>query len=76
MEFATEGMTGNSQFYQENIFAFPVALLLAAGVTFAAERLAFASSSGDHSLFFIPIKWWPLIIVAIAAITLVYRLIT
>jgi hypothetical protein len=74
MEMVTEAATGNDEFYQQHPLAFPSALLLAAGIIFAINRLAVASDSGRHTLFFIPMKWWPIIIAALAVIASIYRL--
>jgi len=74
MECATETVTGNDEFYQQNVIAFPAALLFAAGITFGVERLTFASDSRMHTLFFIPMKWWPIIIGCLAVVAFGYRL--
>jgi len=76
MELATESATGNEEFYQQNAVALPAALLIAAGVTFAVDRVAFGSDSEGHSLFFVPLKWWPIILAAFAVIALVHGLVT
>lgn len=76
MEVVTEAATGNEEFYQQNALAFPAALLLAAGITFGIDRLAFGADSSRHTLFFIPMKWWPIIVAVLAVIAFIYGLAT
>lgn len=74
MEVATENLTGNDNFYQQNAYALPTALVVAAGLILAIDHLVFSSDSSQHSLFFIPMKWWPLIVTGLAAVTFVTRI--
>lgn len=74
MEMATENSTGNDEFYQQNAYALPAALLIAAGLIFALDRLVFSEDSSQHTLFFIPMKWWSLFVTGIAVVTLGTRL--
>jgi hypothetical protein len=74
MEFATESITGDDQFYQKSGWAFPLALIIAGMVTFAADRWIVRNREGDHSLFFIPTRWWAPILFVIAVVVVIYDL--
>ncbi len=51
--------------WADNRWAQSGALLLAAIITFGVDRLFF-SKSHNNSLFFIPLRFWPVIIIALA----------
>jgi hypothetical protein len=74
MEFLTESLTGDSEYYQTSAWPLPAALLTAAVLTAAAAFLWIPElERSQHTLFFIPIAWWPLILAAIAAGVFIYR---
>ena len=73
MEFATESATGDDQYYQETAWAFPAALVIAAVVTaIAAKTWIPPHERSQHTLFFIPVVWWPLVLIVIAVGTFSY----
>jgi hypothetical protein len=74
MEFATESAAGNDRFYQQSVWALPAAFLMAAVLTFVVERAISARSTDRHTLFFIPMKWWPLVLAGLAVVVLSYRM--
>jgi hypothetical protein len=75
MELATESMTQNKKFYQQSVWALPLALLLAAGITYALNKFVLCKYDGNHSLFFIAFKYWAPLLCIIAVIAFIYRLI-
>jgi hypothetical protein len=75
MEFATESATKDEQFYQNSLWAFPLALLLSAAITFLADVALRSKSLGDNSLFFIPMRWWAPILAVIALATFGYKVV-
>lgn len=73
-EFVAETITGDDQFYQQHGWVILIGMLLAAAMTFGLERLlrrqkgrvVVDKATGEelvlrrkHSLFFLPVKWWP-----------------
>ena len=73
-EFVSETITDDDQFYQQHGWVILIGLLLAAAMTFGLDRLLrrqkervmIDKETGQelvlrrkHSLFFIPVKWWP-----------------
>lgn len=69
VQLTSENITGDKQFYQQSPYTIPGALLLAATLIFVTDRLVFSGSS-EHTLFFVPMKWWALIMAGIAVVTL------
>ncbi len=82
-EVISESITGNESFYQDNPWVILFGMLAAALITFALNKTLLAPKSQtvidketrqeivlkkDHSLFFIPTKWWPIIFIVIGAI--------
>jgi hypothetical protein len=79
-EYFSESITGDPQFYQAHRWVILVGMLIAAALTFGLHRLlqrqkpriVIDKESGrevsllpTHSLFFIPVKWWPAVFVAL-----------
>jgi len=75
-EIAFESITKNEQFYQQNSWVILVAMVVAAILTFGLHKLLSLKKPrividketgkemeirGSHSLFFIPVKWWPIL---------------
>jgi hypothetical protein len=52
----------------------PSAIAVAAGLTLGTHLLLesdyFLEDSSDHTLFFVPIKWWPVLFLVIAVLFL------
>jgi hypothetical protein len=75
MEYLTESLTGEADYYQTSAWPLPAALLTAAVLTAAAAFLWIPElERSQHTLFFISLAWWPLILAAIAAGVFVYRM--
>lgn len=87
-EFVSEKVTGNDQFYQEHGWVILVAMLLAAGLTYGLHRLLLLQKGrvvidketgqeivlrSSHSLFFIPVKWWPVVFVGLGVVIAIVR---
>jgi hypothetical protein len=76
MEYLTESLTGDAEYYQTSAWPLPAALLAAAVLTAAAAFLWIPElERSQHTLFFISLAWWPLILAAIAASVFVYRVV-
>jgi len=73
-ELVSESLTKNEQFYQQNSWMILVGMTVAAVLTFGLHKLLSLKKpkividketgqeielEGSHSLFFIPVKWWP-----------------
>lgn len=84
-EFAVEILTGNDQFYQENAWVMLIGMLIAAASTYCLHRLLLLKKGrvvvdketgqeivlrSRHSLFFIDVKWWPVLFVALGIVFL------
>ena len=82
-EFVSEKITGDDQFYQEHGWVILVGMLLAAGLTYGLHRLLLLQKGrvvidketgqeivlrSSHSLFFIPVKWWPAVFVGLGMV--------
>ena len=82
-EFVSEKITGDDQFYQEHGWVILVGMLLAAGLTYGLHRLLLLQKGrvvidketgqeivlrSSHSLFFIPVKWWPAVFVGLGVV--------
>lgn len=87
-EFVSEKVTGDDQFYQEHGWVILVAMLLAAGLTYGLHRLLLLQKGrvvidketgqeivlrSSHSLFFIPVKWWPVVFVGLGVVIAIVR---
>lgn len=79
-EIIAEKITGIEHYYQANPWLILVGMLLAAAITFLANKTFLASQAKavldketgqeivlrkEHTLFFIPSKWWPVLFVGI-----------
>ena len=84
-EVVAEKITGIDHYYQSNSWLILVAMLLAAALTYLANKTLLAPKSKivldketrreivlkkEHSLFFVPSKWWPAIFIGIGIIAL------
>ncbi len=82
-EVISENLTGNESFYQNNSWVIFLGMLVAAGITYLLNKTILAPKSRavidketgqeiilkkEHSLFFIPSKWWPAIYVIIGIV--------
>jgi len=76
-----EKLSGNPQFYEENSWVISVGMIVSALFTFVLAqllnkqkpRVVIDKNTGqeielrrNHSLFWIPVKWWPIILVALS----------
>jgi hypothetical protein len=79
-EVLAEKITGDDQFYQQHGWVILIGMLVAAASTYGLHRLlplqkgrvVIDKETGqemvlrsNHSLFFIPVKWWPLVFVVL-----------
>ena len=79
-EYVSERLTENERFYQENLWVALIGLGVAAVITFGLHMLlsrqkaktVIDKETGEeivlqrsHSLFFIPVKWWPVVFVLV-----------
>ena len=75
-EIISEKITGNDRFYQEHGWVILIGMLVAAALTYGLHRLLLLERGrvvidkqtgqeivlrSNHSLFFIPVRWWPLV---------------
>jgi len=74
-------ITGNEEYYQKNEWVRVLGIVLAALLIYILDQLLHRKvkrlsdaedveeilKSKTHSLFFIPLKWWPLIIIVLGA---------
>jgi hypothetical protein len=82
-ELISENLTGDERYYQQHPAMISVAMLSAAILTYLLHLLlsrqkgqvVIDKATGQeivlgrsHSLFFIPVKWWPVIFLLIAVI--------
>ena len=82
-EVVSELLTKNEQFYQENSWVILVGMVIASILTFGFHKLLCLKKPqivvdketgqeielrGNHSLFFIPVKWWPLVFIILGFI--------
>ncbi len=75
MEAASEHLTENDEFYQQSAWAFSVAMITAGGITaVVAFTLISRGETNQHTLFFIPVLWWSLILPLIGLCALVWSL--
>ena len=86
-EFVSEKVTGDDQFYQEHGWVILVGMLLAAGLTYGLHRLLLQKGRvvidketgqeivlrSSHSLFFIPVKWWPVVFIGLGVVIAIVR---
>jgi hypothetical protein len=88
MELVTESMTGDDDFYQKEAWPLALAFVVAGVVTwFVGKRLnARAARStideatgqkltigGSHTFFFVPMHYWAVVLIALAALPFVLR---
>jgi hypothetical protein len=88
MELITESMMGDDDFYQREAWPLAVAFVVAGVVTwFVGQTLNARSSrtasdtvpggerttSAAHSLFFVPMQYWGVLLIALAALPFVLR---
>ena len=79
-EFVAESITKDEQFYQENPWVILAGFTVAAVLTFGLYKLLRLKKprividketreefelGGNHSFFFIPVKWWPVAFIAL-----------
>lgn len=77
-EIVSENITGDDRFYQEHGWVILIGMLVAAILTYGLHRLLLLregkvvidKETGEeltlrlnHSLFFVPVKWWPVVFV-------------
>ena len=74
VQLSVESATGDENAFEQSVWAAPLAWMVAAGATFALDRLLFANTRDQHTMFFIPVKWWAPIIAITSVFILVYRL--
>ena len=82
-EFVSETITHNDRFYQEHGWIVMLGMFLAAVLTYAfhcllvrrKDRTVIDKETGeefvlrsDDSLFFIPVRWWPLVFVIVGVV--------
>jgi hypothetical protein len=72
-EFVTERAYQDSEFYQASAWALPLALVIAGIVTAVVARLLPNEPYAKHSLFFVKIQWWPVILLVLALAVYLYR---
>ena len=75
-ELVSEKITGDDQLYQQHGWVILVGMLVAGAVTYGLHRLLLLQKGrtvidkqtgqevvlrSSHSLFFIPVKWWPIV---------------
>jgi hypothetical protein len=75
-EFITERANHDDDFYQSSTWALPLALVVAGIVTAVVARLLPNEPYAKHSLFFVKIQWWPLILLVLALAVFLYRALT
>ena len=88
MEWITESMTGDDTFYQEKAWPLALAFVVAAGLTWVVGKRLQARGArtvideatgqrltigGSHTLFFVPMHYWAVVLIALAALTFVLR---
>lgn len=76
-EKIAESLTSDPRFYQEHQWLLLVAMVAAALLTYGfyclldrRARSGAGSAANRHTLFFIPVKWWPPIFVVMGVATL------
>ena len=77
-ELISESIAGNEQFYQQNSWLILVGMTVAAILTFGLHKILSLKKPkividkksgeeieirGSHSLFFIQVKWWPIVFI-------------
>jgi hypothetical protein len=82
-ELISERITGNDQFYQQNGWVILIGMLVAAALTYGLHRLLLLQKqrvvvdketgeelvlSSGHSLFFVPVRWWPGIFIVLGVV--------
>jgi len=82
-EYVSERVTGDDQFYQEHGWVILLGMLVAAGLTYGLHRLLLLQKGrvvidketgeevvlrSSHSLFFIPVKWWPVVFAGLGVV--------
>ncbi|MDF7802157.1 hypothetical protein P4C99_21980 [Pontiellaceae bacterium B1224] len=82
-EYLSERITNNDQFYQENSWIILIGMALAAIFTFAFSlllkkekaRVVVDKETGQeielrksHSLFWIPVRWWPVVFIILGVV--------
>jgi hypothetical protein len=75
MEAASEHLMENDDFYQQSAWAFPVAMITAGVLTaVVAFTLIPRHETNHHTLFFIPVIWWSLILPLIGLGVLIWSI--
>ena len=75
VQLAVQSATGDKNVYAQSVWAIPLAFIVAAGSTFALDRLLFTNTRDQHTMFFIPVKWWAPIFAVTGVVIFVYRLV-
>ncbi|MBI4860646.1 MAG: hypothetical protein HY815_10350 [Candidatus Riflebacteria bacterium] len=75
MELLTRSVVDRPGYYQESAWLLPLALAIAGVVTLVLGRTVASDNGQRHALFFVPFRWWPAILWAIALVTLVTRIV-
>jgi hypothetical protein len=88
MELITESMTGDDDFYQKEAWPLALALVVAGVVTwFVGKKLNARGArtvidkatgreltiDGSHTFFFVPMHYWAVVLIALAALPFVLR---
>jgi hypothetical protein len=88
MELVTESMTGDDDFYQREAWSLALAFVVAGVVTwFVGKRLHARAArvvideatgqkltiGGAHTFFFVPMHYWAVVLIALAALPFVLR---
>ena len=63
VDIISESITGNEEFYQQNPWVMLVGMIIAAILTYWIHRFLLQKSTEDHTFFFVPVKWWPIVFV-------------
>ena len=84
-QLVVDSISGDENFYQKNSWPKTVAMLVAALLTFVLHKFLSQEKPrvlideetgqefeihGNHSLFFIPVKWWPVVFVILGIFSL------
>jgi hypothetical protein len=88
MELITESATGDREFYQRHAWPLALAFLIAGAITWFAGTALNARGArtvidkatgreytidGRHSFFFVPMQYWGIVLIALAALPFVLK---
>jgi hypothetical protein len=74
MELMTERAMGNDNFYQDCVWAFPLALVIGGAISSATSFVLPAEDRYRDTLFFVPLVWWGPLLAVIAAAIVICRM--